>query len=68
MKWKQLRTLIISKLATMHQSTIVLKLFFISSNLVLQVYPTQIQEKIATVLQMQQEECEQGESGRTIII
>ena len=51
----------------MHQSTIVLKLFFISSNLVLQVYPTQIQEKIATVLQMQQEECEQGESGRTII-
>ena len=50
----------------MQQGEIVSKLFFISFTFILQVNAVQIQERIATVLQKQQSECEQGEIGTTV--
>ena len=50
----------------MKQGEIVSKLFFISFTLILQVNAVHIQERIVTVLQKQQSECEQGEIGTTI--
>ena len=50
----------------MQQGDLVSRLFFISCTLILQINAIQIQERIATVLQKQQTECEQGEIGKNI--